>query len=196
MTMHDYILRLPDPGQLEQRTALKKAMAGLFGDRHDGEQSRYLYSPEPRLPLGEWCRVRTMNGPAPESARPFLREIELPVPEPGQWVRATVWMAVKGKVLSRGGSHMANVMAALEAGRAHFSSAIEIDSFDIEDQFEVAMMERGREKFGRAFGRIEVTGQVRSGDEISDLLAKGVGAAKAYGFGLVDLQLEEDKTHG
>ncbi|NJM83453.1 MAG: type I-E CRISPR-associated protein Cas6/Cse3/CasE [Tabrizicola sp.] len=188
--MIDVILRVPDETILENRTALKKAVAALFGDRHDGERSNYLFSPEPLLDAGPWVRVRVVDGIVPSSATPFVSVLDCPVPVAGDKVIATAWVALKSKVMVGAGSAAPRIAARLDRARSLFENAIEIEDYEVGERYEIARIERGRERFARAFNRVRVTGRIKDAEAAQTLLSTGIGASKAYGFGLVDMQIE------
>lgn len=183
--MRDYALRIPDPQlQTADRTIIKKAVASVFGDRHDGEAPRYLFSPEPRHDLGSWLRVRAcVDGIEVDPA--IARLIAVPVPGQGALVRGAAWVALKQKfpISDRG-----RALAKLADMRALFEEALDLTVFEVDEELGLANMERGRSRFQRAFGRVRFEAVVINEDALKALMRDGVGAAKAYGFGLVDIQ--------
>ncbi len=193
--MRDFILRVPDAGLLVRRTELKKAMAGLFGDRHDGERSNYLFSAEPRMEIGPWVRVRLLDGELPSKAAPFVRELEVPRLSAGDAVMASSWMALKTRVHGATASETrANVVARLNRVRELFEAAIDITTYDFDERYGVARIERGKERYARPYSLVRVTGSVRDPVAASALMTAGIGAGKAYGFGLVDIQQTKDQA--
>jgi len=183
--MRDYALRIPDPRlQTADRTIIKKAVASVFGDRHDGTDPRYLFSPEPRHDLGPWLRVRVcVDGTEIDPA--IARPIAVPVPGRGALVQGSAWVALKQKfpISDRG-----RALAKLADMRGLFEEALDLTVFEAGEELGLANMERGRSRFQRAFGRIRLEGTVRDQDALTGLMRTGVGAAKAYGFGLVDIE--------
>lgn len=183
--MRDYAFRLPDPRlQTADRTVIKKAVAAVFGDRCEDAVPRYLFSPEPRHELGPWIRVRAcVDGIGVEPT--IARQIEVPVPEAGAVVLGSSWIALKQKfpITDKGRAH-----AKLADMRGLFEAALELARFEVGDALELANMERGRSRFQRAFGKVRFEGSVKDKDALAALMRTGVGAAKAYGFGLVDIQ--------
>jgi len=190
--MRDYVFKLPDPRlQTADRTAIKNAVAAVFGDRHDGEAPRYLFAPEPRHELGPWLRVRAcVDGISVDPS--IARVIEMPTPAPGATVQGAAWVALKQKfpITDKG-----RAQAKLADMRVLFEEALSLTRFEVADRLELANMERGRSRFQRAFGRVLFEGAVRDQDALVSLMRTGVGAAKAYGFGLVDIQerVEDDE---
>ena len=193
--MRDYVLRIPG-GSVDMhsdRTPIKKAVNGLFGDRHDGTNSRYLYSAEPRLPLGEWFRVRMLDGAAPRKAEDYAKPIELDAFSVGSMVTIAGWIALKAKTIRAGQKRTGNdhrVYDDLARRFEHFGNALEISSNSIERPFQIARIERGKDRYVRPYSRIEVTGTVIDTDALHTLMVSGIGAAKAYGFGLLDITLK------
>lgn len=183
--MRDYVFKLPDPRlQTEDRTSIKNAVAAVFGDRHDGAEPRYLFSPEPRHDLGPWLRVRAcVDGIEVDPA--IARQIELAVPGLGGLVRVSAWVALKQKFPI---SDKDRALAKLADMRGLFEEALDVTAFEVRERLELAHMERGRSRFQRAFGQIRLEGVVINEGALMALLKAGVGAAKAYGFGLVDIQ--------
>lgn len=187
--MIDCVLRIPDARMMEDRHALKKAVASIFGDRHDGQVSRYLFSPEPRHELGAWVRVRYLAGPLPSAAQGYAKEIELEDTTLGQAVRITAWIALKATVFNGTGGLRPRIKTGLErVCRQRLDPALQIDGIEVGDDCGVVQVDRGKDRIGRAFGKVEITGIIKDQDAVNLLMASGIGAAKAYGFGLIDIQ--------
>lgn len=183
--MKDFVFKLPDEQlQRRDRTQIKKAVAAVFGDRHDGNASRYLFSPEPRHDLGPWLRVRVCVDSVDVDPR-MARRLDVPVPPPGVMVRAVAWVALKQRFPI---SDKPKAIAKLADMCSHFDDALEVQSFEVDEALELACMERGKSAFQRAFGRIRLLGRVKDQAALEALMRNGIGAAKAYGFGLVDIQ--------
>lgn len=189
--MRDYAFKLPDPRlQTMDRTSIKKAVAAVFGDRCDGETPRYLFSPEPRHGLGAWLRVRAcVDGIEVDPG--IARRVELPELSQGALVTGSAWIALKQKFPI---TEKDRALAKLADMRDHFEDSLDVTGFEVEDHLELANMERGKSRFQRAFGKVCFEGKVRDMDALVALIRHGVGAAKAYGFGLVDIQ-EKGEGH-
>lgn len=185
--MKDYILRIPPGFDLSQRTPLKNAVAGLMGERHDGDQARYLFSPDPLLVDGPWLRLRLCGGAAPAAALPFLAAIETPPLEEGRKIEGAVWVALKARVFREEAGLKGRVLAGLERFRAVFAPMVALTDYAVDERVRFAHMERGEARFGRAYSRIAFSGAVTDAAALEALMRAGIGAAKAYGFGLVSL---------
>lgn len=185
--MKDYVLRLPPDLDLSQRTPLKNAVASLLGDRHDGAQARYLFSPDPLLVDGPWLRLRLCGEPAPAAALPFLAEIGTASPENGRRIEAAAWVALKARVFNAETGLKPRVLASLGGFRDVFAPMVDLTGYEVDARIGFAHMERGRDRFGRAYGRISFSGVVTDRAALEELLRCGIGAAKAYGFGLICL---------
>lgn len=192
--IRDYAVKVPSPDHRD-RTPLKKAVAGLLGDRFQGS-ARYLYSAEPRAPLSDWFRLRLLDGDLPRSGQMVAIPVELPQPSAGDNVVIQGWIALKAKNFH--GDHAASegghvVYGKLAAMQDRFSGAVNIEECRVDRPFHVAEIKRGRQTFHRPYGHILIRGQVVNPRATAALLASGIGAAKAYGFGLLDLQIEKEK---
>jgi hypothetical protein len=188
--MRDYVFKLPDSGlQTADRTIIKKAVASVFGDRHDGTDPRYLFSPEPRHDLGPWLRVRVCVDGL-EVNPGIARQIAVPVPGRGALVQGFAWVALKQKFPI---SDRERALAKLADMRGLFEEALDITVFEVGEELGLANMERGRSRFQRAFGRVRLEGSVKDQDALTGLMRTGVGAAKAYGFGLVDIKQKAEQ---
>ncbi|MFT3689048.1 type I-E CRISPR-associated protein Cas6/Cse3/CasE [Paenirhodobacter sp.] len=192
--MRDYILRVPAGLDLSQRTALKNAVAALFGDRCAEGHPRYLFSPDPLIAEGPWIRVRSCAGPAPEPARGLVAELAAPVLRVGQRIEAAAWVAMKARVFHAETDLHDRVMAGLARYRDVFAAAIDLSGYAVDPDIGIAHMERGRARFGRAYGRISLSGRVTDEPALRGLLTTGIGAAKAYGFGLIGVINSEDRV--
>jgi hypothetical protein len=195
--MRDFIMRMTDTYPVLERTPLKKAVAALFGDRMDGERVRYLFSPEPtHAVLGPWVRVRVNEG-VEAPASDLCRELPVCEPQAGCSVIVSAWVATQANAVfaAPAAERRAVVRDRLGKTREALAAALDLETFDVSERFEVAVMERGRDRFGRAFGRISATGRIRSLAAVSDLMAGGLGASKAYGFGLLAMNHGEEPAH-
>ncbi len=190
--MRDYILRVPADMDLSQRTPLKNAVAALFGDRYEAGRPRYLFSPDPLVMDGPWVRVRACIGAAPEVARGFVAEAATPMLDAGRKIEAAAWVAMKARVFRKESDLKERVLAGLARYRDVFAPAVDLADYSVDPDIGIARMVRGRERFGRAYGRISFSGTITNEPVLKALLTAGIGAAKAYGFGLVSIMNRED----
>lgn len=193
--MRDYILRVPPAVDLTQRTVLKNAVAALFGDRREGGRTRYLFSPDPLAVDGPWVRVRSCVGAAPAATRGFVAQVPAPRLEPGSRIEAAAWVAMKARVFRDESDLERRVMAGLARYRGVFAAAVDLAGYAVDPGIGIARMERGSARFGRAYGRISLAGTVTDEAALRALLTAGIGAAKAYGFGLIGVVNDGD-GHG
>lgn len=189
--MIDCILKLPDAEAGLDRMALKKGVAALFGDRHDGERSRYLFSMEPRHDGGPWVRVRYLDGELPRSAADYVQALPKQAARNGDRVCATAWVAVKNRNYSPDKTAAERVRGELKKLVPYFAEAMTIEAAEIGDRVSTARFQRGRVKISRGFGKVVIVGEINNIHAMERLLATGVGAAKAYGYGLIDIQTIE-----
>lgn len=192
--MRDYILRLPAGVDLSQRTALKNAVAALFGDRSDGGCTRYLFSPDPLVVNGPWVRVRSCTGAAPDAARGLVAEAAMPMLDAGRKIEAAAWIALKARVFRKESDLTGRVLAGLARYRDIFAPAVDLADYGVDPDIGIARMQRGRARFGRAYGRIWFSGTVTDESALRALLTSGTGAAKAYGFGLIGVMNAEERA--
>lgn len=191
--MIDCVLRIPDASMMQNRNALKLAVASIFGDRHDGQVSRYLFSAEPRHEQGPWVRVRFLAGPLPSAAQTYATKIELDDTVVGQTVQIMAWVALKATVFNGTGDLRPRIQTGLErVCRQRLDAALDIERIEVGGDCSIVQVDRGKDRIGRAFGRVEITGTIKDQDAVETLMSSGIGAAKAYGFGLVDIQSVRD----
>ncbi|MCE6957623.1 hypothetical protein LAZ40_00875 [Cereibacter sphaeroides] len=188
--MRDYAMKLA-ADLSDSRTGLKKNIATLLGDRHDGT-ARYLFSDEPRTETpGGWIRLRLV---APELSLPATAQdtaVEVPVAVPavGARVLCCAWVATKSKAY-RARDELSldeRVEARLRLVRGPLDEALEIEVFDGEPSGRSAVMERGSNRFARPYGRVTAIGTVTNQERLKDLMEQGLGVARCYGFGLLDV---------
>lgn len=191
--MRDFILQISDDQGMADRFGMKKAMAALLGDRHDGGQSRYLFSPEPRHELGCWVRLRCLED-VPEAVTKVGWPLELDRLALGDHVHVSAWVALKGRVFQRKGDLSQRVLKGVERYQERFSDALDVRSVSVNDRFWIMEVERGKDRIGRAFSKIELAGEITNMNAVEHLMRSGIGAAKAYGSGLVDIQKVEKEN--
>lgn len=187
--MRDFIFKpqLDARGYVD-RTRLKRELAGILGDRIVNGKPRYLFSSEPLVEkVGEWYRLRVMEGTAPN-----MPEIPLEECKAGQSVVLGMWIALDRKVFRAGEPDAALAVRCRELLQAYcagrFGAMLDISSVEIADRIRVmSAVSKGATLF-RPYGHARISGIVRDPAAVLEIQRNGIGEARAYGFGLVASQ--------
>lgn len=186
--MRDYLLKVASGASvLAQRELLKKALAHHLAERHDGERSRYLFSEEPRHPVeSDWVRIRCVADGLAMPSGIAMPGPDVIAPAVGRRVVLRAWVALSSEE-SRGDR--------IHVARSRFEHHLErlaqpladVAWQEVADEKSVSIA-RGRVVFGRRCARLQASGCVSDPEALSSLLRNGIGDAKSYGFGLVDVE--------
>lgn len=186
--MRDYLFKAGNEAGDVDRTKLKKAIADHLGDRVVGDRTRYQFSAEPLADLGPWFRLRLVDVELPETLLQSVREVPVLVPRNGDRVLLRAWAALDRNMF-KSKSDGLTLAERCRRRLGLFSETLEqaaaIESFDVEQNIGVAEMCSKGTKLARPFGRITALGVVREEGRLREFMAKGIGEARAYGFGLV-----------
>ena len=188
--MRDFSLRLSERGAGADRGALKHHVNRLLGDRTaaDGTQ-RYLFSLDPLMDDGRTLRIRIF---APEAVGPLLDAggIEVPL-EPvaaGDSVMITGWLSLQSRTSKPGPDAAEKRERAFAAYSVAILDTLEAGEFVLTDGPTVVRISKDDSVFGRSCAHFTAFGTLRAADPLRDLMKRGVGACKAYGFGLIDVR--------
>lgn len=188
--MRDFIFKpeLDERGYVD-RTRLKRELASFLGDRMVDGRARYLFSCEPLLSdVGQWFRLRVTEG----EGVPGMPEIPVTPCEDGIEVSLAAWVALDRSMFRAGEPEAALAIRCRERLQRmcveKFGRALDISAIDIGARIRVMSAHSKGSKLTRPYGRISVSGIVRSRDEIEEIQRNGIGEARAYGFGLVASQ--------
>lgn len=194
--MIDYCLKVP-ASAINRRTPLKNALAGLFlsGRMTECGSPAYLFSQEPLMDGAQtWLRVRMVQAALPASAAGLVIEKPVSLPSEGDRVVVTGWLAVKTRIARKYRKWEAREVAIAEKLLRYqdlLSDGIEIDSARLLNRPDTAVIERGKTVYVRNYGRVEFRGVVKNAQHLEHAMQHGIGAAKAYGFGLLDVRKED-----
>lgn len=175
------------------RTTLKKKLASVLGDRVAGEETRYLFSYEPRVDEpSPYFRLRLLGGaaiPAELNGTAF-KEVEVEVPSEGQNVEVSVWVSLDNddfaKAKSRGLTMNEYGPDRIETvALSRFKDALDISASFAGTEIRVIKAQSKGHTLNRAYGHFRAVGKVKSAAALRLLMENGIGASKAYGFGLV-----------
>lgn len=190
--MKDFIFKgaLNGHGYVD-RTWLKKELAGVFGDRFSDETgSRYLFSNEPLINSPcDWFRVRLIDNFDTSKLSKAFKEIPFPQVKAGESVTIKAWIALNDNVLrNKYPVALLNQVCRqklIEIGKNGTLHAMTDVTVDAPDEIKITDAVSKGTKFHRVYGHISITGKVTDENAFLQLQRDGLGAAKAYGFGLV-----------
>lgn len=191
--MRDYILQCQGADDPRfDRGALKLQFAKTIGERTEGERVRFLFSADPRLGdnAGEWVRLRTID-PTIEVPDDIAHEIEVPTAKLGDRVRMRAFIGLKQKFY-REGANVISVQEKLRSLQRTFEDALDVSEFEAQEGARPVRVSRKKDVFCRSYAHLDLRGTVKDEAALAALMMKGVGPAKAYGFGLIDMELETD----
>ncbi len=195
--MRDFIFKgmIGSNGYVD-RTWLKKEVIGVFGERIDENgNARYLISGEPLISsIGDWFRIRVLDGVEIPATLPNFREITIPEIKSGQRIALQAWVALNQNALKSGDApSITNERCRrklIEIAEKHAQASMHDYRVDVSTKISVMKADSKGTKFSRAFGHIAIIGEVSDLQYINHLQQTGIGSAKAYGFGLVASQIQ------
>jgi hypothetical protein len=188
--MRDFVLRLSEQGASVDRGVLKHNVNRLLGDRIGADGSpRYLFSLDPLMEDGRTLRIRVLDLAA---VAPLLAAGGAEVPlEPiaaGDSVMITGWLSLQSRTSKPGPGAGEKRERAFAAYSAAILETLEGGEFVLTEGQSVAKLSKDAKTFSRSCAHFTAFGTLRAAEALRDLMQRGVGACKAYGFGLIDVR--------